>query len=48
MKKGEIYVCEDCGIELQVVKTCADDGSCTDHDEECGFTCCGKPLTKKQ
>lgn len=53
MKKGEIYVCEDCGVELQVVKECdhagEDAASCSCHDDgsECGFSCCGKPLVKK-
>ena len=54
MKKGEIYVCEDCGLELQVLKECEDAGTpaedCECHiaDEACGFSCCGKPLVKKQ
>jgi hypothetical protein len=27
MRKGEIYVCPDCGIELQVVNECKDVGT---------------------
>ena len=28
MKKGEIYACPGCGVELQVVKKCADEVKC--------------------
>ena len=50
MKLGQVYVCEDCGLELQVVKECAE---CGKPSEECGcaehctFECCGKPLALK-
>ena len=50
MKLGRIYVCGECGLELQVVKECqecgesADDCGCTDH---CTFECCGEPLKLK-
>jgi predicted SprT family Zn-dependent metalloprotease len=27
MKKGEVYVCSECGLELQVVKECKDSGT---------------------
>ncbi len=52
MKKGEIYACNVCGIELQVVKDCDGQGksSCGMHGEEkdeCTFTCCGEELKKK-
>ncbi len=52
MKKGDIYVCGDCGIELQVIKECEHSGSddeCACHDDggDCGFTCCNQPLKKK-
>jgi len=47
---GEVYVCEDCGLELKVTKECRDVGKPTD---ECacdarGFQCCGKPLKLKE
>lgn len=54
MKKGEIYTCQDCDLELQVIKECTDVGK---PQEECGchvkaaactFSCCGKDLVKKQ
>ncbi|MBN2392837.1 MAG: hypothetical protein JXR84_19050 [Anaerolineae bacterium] len=50
MKLGEIYVCEACGLELQVVKECkecgesAEDCECESH---CSFECCGEPIKLK-
>ena len=50
MKVGEVYMCEDCGLELQVVKSCVeeeapeDSCSCT----PCRFVCCGQDLVKKE
>ena len=29
MKTGEIYVCPDCGLELQVIKSCSKEGAST-------------------
>ena len=52
MKKGDIYACKDCGLEVQVIKQCKDFGippeesSCCDTPEECELTCCGKPFEK--
>ncbi len=54
MKKGEIYVCKDCGLELQVVKECKDAGTpaeeCACHTDSgpCSFSCCGAELAKKK
>ena len=47
MKVGETYVCEDCGLELQVVKTCAEQetGACGCLEP---LSCCGKPLVLKE
>jgi hypothetical protein len=46
MKAGEIYVCEDCGLEIQVVKSCADseEGACSCSQP---LTCCGGELVLK-
>ena len=50
MKLGRIYVCGDCGLELQVVKECQECGEstkdcgCADH---CTFECCGEALKLK-
>jgi len=53
MRKGEIYVCEGCGLELQVINECKEAGTpaeqcgCHSSDEIPDFTCCGKSLVKK-
>ena len=53
MKNGEVYVCPDCGIELQVIKECKDVGTpaescdCQATDAPCTFSCCGKELVRK-
>jgi len=50
MKKGEVYVCQECGLELKVVKECreaetpAEQCCCT----PCQFVCCGEELVKKR
>jgi hypothetical protein len=46
MKEGNLFTCETCGLELQVVKTC----SCTVGEEvSCTvpLQCCGKDMVKK-
>ncbi len=55
MKKGEVYTCPDCGIEVQVLRECEDPEKCTpgahkgsEKAPECGFSCCGRELEKKQ
>ena len=54
MRKGEIYVCEGCGLELQVINECKEVGTpasecgCHTSDEIPDFTCCEKPLVKKE
>ncbi len=48
MKLREVYVCEDCGLELEVVKECCDEETegaacgCA----PCAITCCDKELAK--
>ena len=47
MKEGDRFICESCGLELQVTKTC----SCTTGEEgACSvpLQCCGKDMVKKQ
>ena len=50
MKLGQVYVCEECGLELQVVQECDECGedasecSCVEH---CTFSCCGEELKLK-
>ncbi len=48
MKKGDVYTCKNCGIEIKVTKACSDESEMG----ECGcgeieFSCCGEPLQKK-
>jgi hypothetical protein len=46
MIEGDLFVCEICSLELQVVKTC----SCTIGEEvSCTvpLQCCGKDMIKK-
>jgi len=52
MKKGEIFVCEGCGLKLQVIDECNEVGSpsedccCHPEGEDCTFSCCGKEMVK--
>jgi hypothetical protein len=55
MKKGEVYYCGECGLELKVVKECksakkdADSCVCCGEDDICcDITCCGEPLSKRK
>jgi len=49
MKMNQVFVCQDCGLELQVVKECKECGTeessttcgCA---ESCSFECCGEPM----
>jgi len=47
MKAGEVYVCADCGLEIQVLKSCADseEGACSCSEP---LSCCGESLTLKR
>jgi hypothetical protein len=53
MKKGEIYMCPSCGLELEVKAECheaatpAADCGCHDDAEDCRLTCCGVDLVRK-
>lgn len=50
MKLGEVYTCEECGLELEVVKECVEaelpleQCKCT----TCTLVCCGDELVKKE
>jgi len=51
MKKGQVYTCGDCGLELQVIKECEECGteeatcSC---EVDCDMECCGQPLVLRK
>jgi hypothetical protein len=52
MRKGQVYVCEGCGVELEVVKECCSEEAkegCKCHVEggECEMMCCERPLKLK-
>jgi hypothetical protein len=52
LKKNDVYICEDCGLELQVVKECRCDDStqecaCYTEPNACVFSCCGEEMRKK-
>ena len=51
MKLGQIYVCEDCGLELKVVAECKECGATAEScgcDDHCDFACCGNPMKLKE
>jgi hypothetical protein len=51
MKKGEIYMCEECGLQIQVIEEC-DTSRISSYEcasgTGCSFTCCGEGLVKKE
>ncbi len=54
MKMDQVYVCKDCGLELQVVKECKECGTEPASSSSCGcveacsFECCGAPMTLRE
>ena len=40
VKKGDVLVCSECGVELEVIKKC----DCTN----CGIVCCCKVMDVKE
>ena len=51
MKKGEVWGCKECGIEIEVIRECdkAEISSYECSSEGgCSFTCCGEDLVKKK
>ena len=47
MKAGEVYVCENCALEVQVIHSCSESeaGACACAES---LSCCGGPLVLKQ
>lgn len=50
MREGEIYCCEQCGLEIEIIEECDhEDGD--EADEVCSvdeFMCCGQPMVQKE
>jgi hypothetical protein len=49
LHEGDVYVCEKCGLEIEVIEECSHDDE--DADETCRveeFVCCGEPMTLKE
>ncbi len=46
MKKGDVFVCKNCGLELQVVKKCTC-GSGSTQSCTVPLQCCGEDMKKK-
>ncbi len=53
MHKGDIFICESCGLKIQVIEECDEVGSavedccCHPQAEACTFSCCGKEMVRK-
>ncbi|EGS31699.1 hypothetical protein [Urinicoccus massiliensis] len=50
MKKGDVYKCQDCGFEIEVINECdcdKDEACQPGQDHCCEFTCCGKEMVRK-
>jgi hypothetical protein len=46
MKKGDLFACDTCGLELEVAKACSC-GSGSDANCSVPLQCCGKEMRKK-
>ena len=50
MREGDVYYCERCGLEIEVLEECVhDDGE--EAEEVCSieeFTCCGQPMKLRE
>ncbi len=48
MKAGDVFVCEKCGLELRVQKTCKCGGADANGLNECTvpIQCCGQEMVK--
>jgi hypothetical protein len=50
MREGEVWVCEKCGLEIEIVEECVhEDGE--EAAETCRvdeFMCCGEPMSLKE
>jgi hypothetical protein len=46
LQEGQVYECEDCGLQIEVVQgcTCDDEEGTCGCDEDCSFACCGEEM----
>ena len=44
MKVGQIYVCPECGVELQVVKACGESDHPSCGPQQCKLMCCDQEM----
>jgi len=49
MRTGQVYTCEECGVELQILKPCKESATPAENCDcaPCAFSCCGKDLKLK-
>ena len=49
MKIGQVYICAECGLALEVVGECREAGKPADDCDcaPCTFVCCGRTLELK-
>jgi hypothetical protein len=50
MREGEVYYCERCGLEIQVLEECSHDEG-EEAEEVCRLDelmCCGEPLSLRE
>ncbi|HZJ03063.1 MAG TPA: hypothetical protein VFE20_05175 [Thermoleophilia bacterium] len=47
MKVGQVYVCPQCGVELQVIKACGESDHPSCGPEQCKRMCCDQEMQLK-
>ncbi len=50
MREGEVYYCEHCGLEIEVIEECSHEEG-EEAEEACrieDFVCCGEPMSLRE
>jgi len=50
MREGEVYYCEQCGLEIEVIEECEHEEG-EEASEVCSveeFMCCGQPMVQRE
>lgn len=50
MREGEVYYCEQCGLEIEVIEECEHEEG-EEASEVCTideFMCCGQPMVQRE